>query len=88
MARPVFLHIVRRGELWVLLRDGQPLHDFSHAQRATHEALGIARDLAETGEPAQVMIQAGDGRMIEVSADPEPPAPDTTEETSAVNPGC
>jgi hypothetical protein len=83
MTRPVALDIVLRTDLWVLLRDGEPVREYGHADRAVHDAARIARDLSETGEPAQVRIQDSQGRMIEVAVDPVRPL-DGSGERSAV----
>ena len=85
MSRPVALDIVLRSNLWVLLRDGESVREYGHAHRAVHEAARIARELAETGEPAQVRIQDAHGRMINVAVDPIR-ALDGAGERSAVRP--
>jgi hypothetical protein len=85
MCRPVALDIMLRADLWVLLRDGEPVHEYGHAERALHEAARIARDLSETGEPAKVRIQDAHGRMIEVQVEPVRPL-DGSGERSAVTP--
>jgi hypothetical protein len=85
MSRPVALDIVLRTRLWVLLRDGEPVREYGHAERALHEAARIARELSETGEPAQVRIQDAHGRMIEVAVEPILPL-DGSGERSAVTP--
>jgi hypothetical protein len=86
MSRPVALDIVLRAPRWVLLRDGADVREYGHADRALHEAVLIARELAESGEPAQVRIQDSHGRMIEVAVDPIR-ALDGSDERSAVTPG-
>jgi hypothetical protein len=85
MRRPVALDIVLRADLWVLLRNGEPVREYGHAHRAVHEAARIARELAESGEPAQVRIRDAHGRMIEVTVDPIRPL-DGSDERSAVTP--
>lgn len=85
MSSPVALDIVLRANLWVLTRDGEPVHEYGHADRAVHEAARIARELAETGAPAQVRIQDAHGRMINIAVDPVR-ALDGSRERSAVTP--
>lgn len=85
MSRAVALDIVLRDHLWVLLRDGGPVREYGHADRAVHEAARIARELAETGEPAKVRIQDAQGRMIDIAVDPIRPL-DGSDERSAVTP--
>jgi hypothetical protein len=85
MSRPIALDIVLRAPLWVLLRDGTPVREYGHADRAVHEAARIARELAETGAPAQVRIQDAHGRMLGITVDPIK-ALDGSGERSAVTP--
>ena len=85
MSRPVALDIVLHNGLWVLRRNDAPVREYGHAERALHEAARIARELSETGEPAQVRIQDAHGRMIEVAVEPVRPL-DGSGERSAVTP--
>lgn len=85
MSKPVALDIVLHAHRWVLLRDGQSVREYGHADRAVHEAARIARELAETGEPAKVRIQDAEGRMIDVAVEPVR-ALDGSDERSAVWP--
>ena len=78
MADPVTFAISARAGLWTLSRDGKTVTDFSHVDRATHEAVRLARQLEATGQPARVVVETGDGSAIEVDVGPEdvqPPAP-------------
>jgi len=73
MAEPVNLRIFRRGSIWTLARDRETVADYSHLDRATHEAVGMARALSRTGEPARVLIEAADGKVVEIDAGPITP---------------
>ncbi len=56
---------------WTLFRDEHKIGTYSHLDRATHEAVRLARELQETGEPAQVLVHAADGKVVEIDVDPE-----------------
>jgi hypothetical protein len=79
MAEPIAFDIALRGSVWVLTRDGQEVHAFSHVDRATHEAVRLARELEESGQPARVQVHAAEGKVIEVRLDPEPDRSDGPE---------
>jgi hypothetical protein len=78
-----FLVQLRSG-LWTLTRDGVEVHAFGHVKRAVHEAVELAGELRRTGEPAEVLLRAQDGKVIEITGD-EAPFPGL-EENSAVIP--
>ena len=71
MADPVKLTLTAHGGIWVLARDGAHLADYSHLDQGTHQAVRLARELEETGEPAQVFVQAAEGKLIQIDVDPE-----------------
>ena len=88
MSKAIEFRIEAREGMWRLSRDGQELHSFSHADRAVHEAVVLARELDQTGQPAQVLLAAADGRLIEVDITPEPPAEEPEGgDRSAIDPG-
>lgn len=70
MPDPVRLEIKAGSGVWTLTRDGAHVTDFGHADRAVHEAVRLARELGETGQPASVHLHAADGKVIEVDVDP------------------
>ena len=70
MPDPVAFDISVRDHLWVLTRDGQEVHVYSHLDQATHEAVRIARELDETGQPARVHVHPSEGKVIELTLDP------------------
>ena len=70
MPDPVRLEIKAAAGVWTLTRDGVRVTDFSHADRAVHDAVRLARELEETGEPATVHLHAADGKVIDVDVDP------------------
>ena len=82
MPDPVHFDIQRRGEIWALTRDGEPEGDYSHLDRATHDAVGRARGLQDTGSPALVFVHADD-KTIQIDIDPEPDNPDLASNASA-----
>ena len=82
MSQPVEFSIVLENHLWSVRRDGAELHKYSHAERAVHEAVELARELEHTGQPAQVRLHAADGKLIEISTTEDPPA-DEDEEAAA-----
>jgi hypothetical protein len=88
MAEPTRFDIVLRTGMWVLTRDGEDVHEYGHVERAVHEATRLARELEATGEPSTVRVQTANGAMIEVAADPEPPAAEEPPgaDRSALNP--
>ena len=71
MPEPVRLDIRAHAGLWTLERDGARVADYGHADRAVHEAVRLARELEESGEPATVQLHAADGKVITVDVDPE-----------------
>lgn len=88
MTEPVCFDIAVRERLWVLTRDGQPVHSFSHLNRATHEAVALARELEESGQPARVRVHAAEGKVIDITTDPVPDQPPdaATNDYSALDP--
>jgi hypothetical protein len=76
VVEPVALDIRVRDHLWVLTRDGADVHSFSHVDRATHEAVALARELEESGQPARVLVHAAEGKVIEITHDPVPDRPE------------
>lgn len=88
MTEPVCFDIAVREHLWVLTRDGQDVHSYSHLDRATHEAVALARELEESGQPARVRVHAKDDKVIEVTLDPVPDTPPDgeTNDYSALDP--
>ncbi|MBC6982944.1 hypothetical protein [Caulobacter sp. 17J80-11] len=66
----IALDVTLHGSFWVLTRDGKRLHEFSHAERAVHEAVRLARELEESGQPARVRVETTRGKVIEVLPDP------------------
>lgn len=70
MPDPVRLEIKAASGAWSLTRDGAHVADFGHADRAVHEAVRLARELDETGQPAAVTVEAADGKVITVDVDP------------------
>lgn len=72
--QPVRFEITLRDKVWVLTRDGRPLHEYGHAERAVHEAAEMARELRRTGEPAAVYLEPKDGTWIEITDDEPPPS--------------
>jgi hypothetical protein len=88
MAAAVEFRIRTEAGTWVLSRDGAELHRYSHVDRAVHEAVALARELDQTGQPAQVLVEAADGQVIEVSTAPEPGSagPPQGEDRSALDP--
>lgn len=71
MADPTRFEITCHGRIWWLARDGRRLGDYSHADRAVHDAVTLARGMEQTGQPAAVLLYTGDGRVIEVTTGPE-----------------
>ncbi len=71
MPQPVEFTIKAEGSTWTLARDGDRLHDYSHLEQATHEAVRYARALEETGAPARVLVHAAHDKVIEVDVGPE-----------------
>ncbi len=71
MADPVRLEIKAAAGVWTLTRDSAHVADYSHADRAVHEAVRLARELEATGEPASVHLHAADGKVIDVDVGPE-----------------
>lgn len=79
MADPVSFDIVLRGSVWMLTRDGHDVRPYSHADRAAHDAVLLARQLEESGQPARVQVHAAEGKVIEVSHGPTPDTADGAE---------
>ena len=71
MAEPVVLTIAAAKGVWTLLRDGVRVTEFGHADRAVHEAVRLARELEETGQPARVELHAAEGKVIAVDHGPD-----------------
>ena len=82
MPQPIRFDLTRQGPVWVLTRDDRPEGEYSHLDRATHDAVGRARELQDTGTPAQVFVHADD-KTIEVDIDPEPENPDLANDAAA-----
>ena len=88
MPDPVQLVIAPHAGLWRLTEAGEPRHDFSHVEQATHEAVNRARELDASGEPAEVWVEA-EGKRIAIDVDPqvtqeqERRAPDTPIDVAA-----
>jgi hypothetical protein len=83
---PTHLDIEVRNGLWVVSRNGQPVREYGHADRAVHEASELARELRRSGEPAVVHLHAADGKVIAVTdADsPRPPPLDEIQPSRTV----
>jgi hypothetical protein len=79
MAEPVKIEIRLREGDWALIRNGRAVRRYGHVDEATHDAVRLARDLIHTGEPAEVWVDAGEGKMIRV---------DLTERRRAAQPGA
>jgi hypothetical protein len=71
MPDPVQLEIAAHAGLWRLSEAGAPGHSFSRLEDATHEAVRRARELADTGEPAEVWVEAAHGKRLRIDVDPE-----------------
>ena len=71
MADPVTFTLAPRDHLWSLSKDGQHAADYSHLEQATHDAVRLARELEETGQPTQVLVHAADGKVIEIEVGPD-----------------
>jgi hypothetical protein len=87
MAEPVSFQIIPRGSLWVLTRDGVEIQRYGHVDRAVHEAVQVARELEETGQPARVSVEAADGKVIDVRLDPVPASRIGPQEHTSIKPG-
>lgn len=88
MPAPVLIEIRPENGVWEMRRDGKSIRSYGHADLAVHDAVRMAHDLIHTGEPASVMLQAADGRMIAVELDePQRAATPGEDESSAVQPG-
>lgn len=70
MPEPVIFEIVANGPLWVVSRAGKRVAEYSHVDRATHDAVSEARELRRTGEPAQVLLRPAEGKVIEIDTSP------------------
>ncbi|HEX2561784.1 DUF2188 domain-containing protein [Phenylobacterium sp.] len=87
MADPVQIEIRLREGVWMLTREGDDVRPYGHADEAVHEAVRLAHDLIHTGQPAQVRIEAADGKVIEVDLDePERVAAPGDDERAAIVP--
>ncbi len=82
MPEPIRFDIKRHGVIWTLTRDASPEGDYSHLDRATHDAVGRARELQESGTPAQVFVHAED-KEIQIDIDPEPANSDLADNAAA-----
>ena len=82
MPDPIRFDIKRHGSLWTLSRDDAPAGEYSHLDRATHDAVSRARELQDTGSPAQVFVHAED-KTIQIDIDPEPENPDLADNAAA-----
>ena len=82
MPKPIRFDITRRAAIWTLSRDGAPEGDYSHLDRATHDAVSRARELQESGTPAEVFVHADD-KAIQIDIDPEPTNPDLADNGAA-----
>lgn len=71
MAEPVRLEIKAANGVWTLTRQGAHVADYGHADRAVHDAVRLARELEESGEPASVHLHAADGKVIDVDVGPD-----------------
>ena len=70
MPDPTTFEITLEGSLWVLSRGGRKIAEYSHADRATHDAVNQARELRRSGEPARVLLRPADGKEIEIDVAP------------------
>lgn len=70
MPDPVQLVIAPHAGLWRLTEGDGEGRDFSHLERATHEAVRRARELDETGAPAEVWVEAAEGKRIAIDTAP------------------
>ncbi|WP_174300262.1 hypothetical protein [Caulobacter sp. S45] len=82
MPDPIRFDIKRQGSIWKLTRDDKAEGEYSHVDRATHDAVVRARELQDTGTPAQVFVQADD-KSIQIDTDPEPGNPDLANNAAA-----
>ena len=82
MPEPTRFDIKRRGTVWTLTRDDKPDGEYSHLDRATHDAAGRARELQETGVPTRVFVHAND-KVIEIDLDPATENPDLADNGAA-----
>lgn len=71
MPDPVQLVIAPHAGLWRLSEGGEAGRSFSHVEQATHEAVRRARELDATGQPAEVWVEAAEGKRIGVEVTPE-----------------
>jgi hypothetical protein len=87
MAAPVQLEIRLHEGAWVLTRDGREVRIYGHVDEATHDAVRLAHDLIHTGEPAEVLVEAADGKLIRVDlSEPARVAARGGDESSAIVP--
>jgi hypothetical protein len=87
MADPVLIEIRPENGAWRMLRDGSPVRSYGHADLAVHDAVRLAHDLIHSGEPAQVRLEAAEGKVIEVDLDePARVATPGEDESSAIVP--
>lgn len=89
MSQPTVFEITTHNHAWCLHKDGVLLHEYSHADRAVHEAVALGRELEHAGQPVRILLKAGDGKTIEITTD-EPVSQDEDggpqEESSALDP--
>ena len=89
MSQPTVFEITTKNHAWQLHKDGVLLHEYSHADRAVHEAVAVGRELEHAGQPVRIVLKAGDGKTIEITTDEAPPREEDgnpQEETSALDP--
>ena len=82
MPDPIRFDVRRHGALWVLTRGDRPEGDYSHVDRATHDAVGRARELRESGTPAEVFVHVDD-KAIQIDTEAEAANPDLADNTAA-----
>lgn len=87
MSQPIKFEISTHAGRWCLHKDTALVHEYSHADRAVHEAVLLARELEQTGQPVQILLQAADGKTIEITTDLPPRGEDDnpSEERSALD---
>ena len=82
MPNSIRFDIKRQGTIWTLTRDDKSEGDYSHVDRATHDAVARARELQDSGTPAEVFVHA-DNKAIQIDTDPEPANPDLADNAAA-----
>ena len=71
MSDPVQLVIAPHAGLWRMTEADTPGHSFSHLEQATHEAVARARELQSAGQPAEVWVEAAQGKRVSIDTAPE-----------------